>query len=77
MWNKWDSTVGIKWQSSSLLSGIIQGSLRVTEPLMSSRNSHVVVSHDDGDIGVMSLYGYERGGKGESQKYLKCVNINT
>ena len=61
MWNKWDSTVGIKWQSPSLLSGIIQGSLKVIEPLMSSRNSHVVVSHEDGAIGAMSLYGYERG----------------
>ena len=67
MWNKWDSTVGIKWQSPSLLSGITQGSLRVTEPLMSSRNSHVVVSHEDSAIGAMSFYGYERGGKGVSQ----------
>ena len=64
MWNNWDSTVDIMWQSPSWLSGIIKGSLRVTEPLMSSRNSHVVVSHDDGAIGAMSLYGYERGGRG-------------
>ena len=64
MWNKWDSTVGMMWQSPSWLSGIIQGSLSVTEPLMSSRNSHVVVSHEDGAIGVMSLHGYERGGGG-------------
>ena len=67
MWNTWDSTVGIIWQSPSRLSGIIQGSLRMIEPLMSSRNSHVVVSHEDGAIGAMSLYGYERGVKGVSQ----------
>ena len=64
IWNNWDSTVGIKWQSPSRLSGIIQGSLRVTEPLMSSRNSHVVMSHEDGAFGAMSFYGYERGGRG-------------
>ena len=51
MWNMWDSTVGIIWQSPSRLSGIIQGSLRMIEPLMSSRNSHVVVSHEDGAMG--------------------------
>ena len=66
MWNNWDSTVGMMWQSPSRLGGIIQGSLRVTEPLMSSRNFHVAVSHVDGAIGAMSLYGFERGGKGES-----------
>ena len=65
------------WQSPSRLSGIIQGLLRVTEPVMSSRNSHVIVSHEDGTIGAMSLYGYEGGGgEGVSQKYLKCVNID-
>ena len=63
MWNNWDSTFGMMWQSPSWFSGIIQGSLRVTELLMSSRNSHVVVSHEDGAIGAMSLYGYE-GGEG-------------
>ena len=63
MWNNWNSTVGMMWQSPSWLSGIIQGSLRVTEQLMSSRNSHVVVSHEDGASGAMSLYGYEREGR--------------
>ena len=62
MWNKWESTIGIMWQSPFWLSGIIQGSLRVTEPLMSSRNSNVVVSHYDGAIGAISLCGYEGGG---------------
>ena len=65
MLNNWDSTVGMMWQSPSRLSGIIQGLLRVTEPLMSSRNSPVAVSHEDGAIGAMSLYGSERG-EGES-----------
>ena len=64
MWNTWDITLGMMWQSPSWLSEIIQGSLRVTEPLMSSRNSHVVVSHEDGAIGAKSLYGYERGEEG-------------
>ena len=59
--DNWGSTVGMMWQSPSWLSGIIQGSLRVTEPLMSSRNSHVVVSHEDGAIGVRSLYMVMRG----------------
>ena len=66
MWDNWDITVGMTWQSSSRLSRTIQGSLRVTEPLMSLRNSHVVVNHEDGAIGVMSLYGYERGGGGDT-----------
>ena len=64
MWNKWDSTIAMMQQLPSWLSGITQRSLRVTEPLKSSRNSHVVVSHEDGAIGAMSLYGYERGGGG-------------
>ena len=64
MWNNWDCTVGMMWQSPSRLSGIIQGSLRVTEPLMSTRNSHVIVSHENGAIGAMSLKENERGGGG-------------
>ena len=46
--------MGMMWQSPSQLSETIQGSLRVTEPLMSLRNSHVVVNHEDGAIEVMS-----------------------
>ena len=72
MWNNWNSTIGIKWQSPSRLSGITQGSLRVTEPLMSSRNSHVVVSHEDSAIGVMYLYGYERGEGGTQVVFEVC-----
>ena len=57
MWNIWDSTVGMMWQSLSQCSGKVQGSVRVTDPLMSSRGSHVVVSKEDDAIGAMSLYG--------------------
>ena len=64
MWNIWDSTVGLMWQILSWFNGIVQESLRVTEPFMSSRNSHVVVSHEDGAIAAISLYGYAMGVRG-------------
>ena len=50
------------WQSPSWLSGINQESVSETKHLISSRNVHVVVSHEGGAINTMSQYGYKRGG---------------